>query len=539
MVWCSELQSTVGVHARRGVPSKARKEGKRRCAGTLPPVRATRRRCGGPWPSRSSPRSFLPRRWESCSRSGQDGRRSPRPLPPPPTSGATAARRATRTRRRPGRPLTTRWRCRWRPSDGARRLQRRHVPAPGEDLALLPEGRQVHGAPPRGPTARCTTTRWPTPSASTRCSSTWSAFPGGRLQALSAGWDAQQKRWFHVDPHGAATPGDWLHWTRPGQNWNGMCADCHSTDVRKGYDPESDTYRTTWAEVWSAASRATDRARATWPGPEQPEGKRDRLENAALVTRTSRLTGQELGGSLRRLPLPAGAVHGPGHARRRAPRPLSPGAPLAAGSSTPTARSSTRTSSGNRSPRARCTRSASAAPTATTRTRGSAAPRGTRSAPAATAPTPTTTAPTTSTRRSGRGSRARRCSASAATCQGQNFMVVHFRRDHSIRVPRPDLTASLGVPNACSSGAATPTGRSPWVQAHYDVWYGKSRKPTWHHLIAGGGRAPRRRAGPGNARGRCALVRHRRATAVELLGSYAGPAAAQGRSRRRSPTPRR
>jgi cytochrome c553 len=62
-------------------------------------------------------------------------------------------------------------------------------------------------------------------------------FPGGRLQALSAGWDVKEKRWFHVNPRGPAAPGDWLHWTRAGQNWNGMCADCHSTNVRKNYDP--------------------------------------------------------------------------------------------------------------------------------------------------------------------------------------------------------------------------------------------------------------------------------------------------------------
>ena len=102
---------------------------------------------------------------------------------------------------------------------------------------------------PRGRTARCATSRWPTPSASRRCSSTWCPFPGGRLQTLSAAWDTKAKRWFHVDPRGAAPPGDWLHWTRPGQSWNAMCSDCHSTAVRKRYDPETDAYQTTWSEI--------------------------------------------------------------------------------------------------------------------------------------------------------------------------------------------------------------------------------------------------------------------------------------------------
>jgi hypothetical protein len=42
---------------------------------------------------------------------------------------------------------------------------------------------------------------------------------------------------------------DWLYWTNNGQNWNAMCAECHSTDLRKNYDPETDTYRTAWSEI--------------------------------------------------------------------------------------------------------------------------------------------------------------------------------------------------------------------------------------------------------------------------------------------------
>jgi tetratricopeptide (TPR) repeat protein len=45
------------------------------------------------------------------------------------------------------------------------------------------------------------------------------------------------------------SPDDWLHWTRNGQNWNGMCAECHSTNLQKGYDAESRTFNTTWSEI--------------------------------------------------------------------------------------------------------------------------------------------------------------------------------------------------------------------------------------------------------------------------------------------------
>ena len=43
--------------------------------------------------------------------------------------------------------------------------------------------------------------------------------------------------------------GDWLHWTNYSQNWNFTCAECHSTDLKKNYDAASDTYKTTWAEI--------------------------------------------------------------------------------------------------------------------------------------------------------------------------------------------------------------------------------------------------------------------------------------------------
>jgi tetratricopeptide (TPR) repeat protein len=43
--------------------------------------------------------------------------------------------------------------------------------------------------------------------------------------------------------------GDYLHWTSPAQNWNHMCADCHSTDLRKNYIPAADSFATTWSEI--------------------------------------------------------------------------------------------------------------------------------------------------------------------------------------------------------------------------------------------------------------------------------------------------
>jgi predicted CXXCH cytochrome family protein len=79
-------------------------------------------------------------------------------------------------------------------------------------------------------------------------------FPDGRLQALSIAWDAGPKdkggqRWFHLYPDEQIRHDDFLHWTRLNQNWNFMCAECHSTGVRKNYDAANDRFATTWAEI--------------------------------------------------------------------------------------------------------------------------------------------------------------------------------------------------------------------------------------------------------------------------------------------------
>ncbi|MCZ6873324.1 MAG: cytochrome c3 family protein, partial [bacterium] len=75
------------------------------------------------------------------------------------------------------------------------------------------------------------------------------ALPGGRLQSLSIAWDVTKQRWFHLYPNEKVKPGDALHWTGLYQTWNVMCAECHSTNLQKNYDPKTATYQTTWSAV--------------------------------------------------------------------------------------------------------------------------------------------------------------------------------------------------------------------------------------------------------------------------------------------------
>ena len=79
-------------------------------------------------------------------------------------------------------------------------------------------------------------------------------FPDGRIQALSIAWDSRPKetggqRWYHLYPNENVGHDDVLHWTKLNQNWNFMCAECHSTGVQKNYDAAKDTFQTAWAEI--------------------------------------------------------------------------------------------------------------------------------------------------------------------------------------------------------------------------------------------------------------------------------------------------
>jgi predicted CXXCH cytochrome family protein len=80
------------------------------------------------------------------------------------------------------------------------------------------------------------------------------AFPDGRYQALSIAWDSRSKeqggqRWYHLHPDEAVPYNDSLHWTGTYYNWNSRCAECHSTDLQKNYSLEKNQYQTTWFEI--------------------------------------------------------------------------------------------------------------------------------------------------------------------------------------------------------------------------------------------------------------------------------------------------
>ncbi|MFC2080028.1 tetratricopeptide repeat protein [Bacteroidota bacterium] len=79
-------------------------------------------------------------------------------------------------------------------------------------------------------------------------------FPGGAYQCLPIAWDTRPEdkggqKWYHLYGDEHIPPDDILFWTRTTQNWNYMCSECHSTNTRKSFDYKSKTYNTTWNEI--------------------------------------------------------------------------------------------------------------------------------------------------------------------------------------------------------------------------------------------------------------------------------------------------
>jgi len=122
-------------------------------------------------------------------------------------------------------------------------------------------------------------------------------FPGGRLQTLAVTWNTLDSVWYYMpdstyknevmDHH------NWLHWTNQAQNWNSMCAYCHSTDLKKGYDYKNDTYHTTWSEidVSCEACHGPGSYHIKWAN--LPEYAREKIKNYGLLEKTSGITNKE------------------------------------------------------------------------------------------------------------------------------------------------------------------------------------------------------------------------------------------------------
>ena len=98
-------------------------------------------------------------------------------------------------------------------------------------------------------------------------------FPDGHYQCLRQAWDTKKNKWFDLYPDFKVVHSEWLHWSRGGLNWNNMCADCHSTNVRKQYKQEDHSYDTKFALINVSCEACHG------PGKEHAEDVKEQGEN--------------------------------------------------------------------------------------------------------------------------------------------------------------------------------------------------------------------------------------------------------------------
>lgn len=121
-------------------------------------------------------------------------------------------------------------------------------------------------------------------------------FERGKYQCLHVAWDTEKEEWFNMSAmvyNEDIYHTDWLHWTGQGQNWNGMCAECHSTNLKKNYFHEVDSFYTTYSEINVSCEACHG------PGSEHikwarlPEGSRPGNTNFELKVQTSSINNEQ------------------------------------------------------------------------------------------------------------------------------------------------------------------------------------------------------------------------------------------------------
>ena len=345
-------------------------------------------------------------------------------------------------------------------------------------------------------------------------------FPDGRLQCLNIAWNVEKKQWYRLPPYEVKGTDDWLHWTKGGQTWNVMCAECHSTRVTKGYNPDTDRYQTTWFEidVGCEACHGPGSKHLAWA--ERPPLARTRAKNYALTVRTGTLAAAD------QIKLCA-----PCHSRRSqlgdnghvegelldlmVPQLLSQGLYYPDGQILEEVYvygSFVQSKMYNHG--VRCSDCHDIHSLKRHKEKNDLCTQCHR---AEIYDTPMHHFH--KEKHDGKPSEGHLC----VKCHmpGRIYMGADYRLDHSLRIPRPDLSGTLGTPNSCSAQGCHADKPLAWNIEHYTKWYGESRKPHYGEIIAAG-RARKPEAEPGLIRlaEDSLLPAIVRATALELLRSY-------------------
>ena len=372
-------------------------------------------------------------------------------------------------------------------------------------------------------------------------------FPDGRLQALGIAWDSRPaeaggQRWFHLYPDEHIDHNDELHWTGYNQNWNYMCADCHSTNLQKNYDAGSRRFDTRWSEInvsceachgpgsghkqWAAkdaTAQALDKTRGLVVSLDERKGVSWQMD--PLTGTAQRSTPRDSTTEIQvcaRCHARRGAIasdHVPGHAFMDAYRPALLTEQLyypdgqikdevyVYGSFIQSKMFHTGVTCSD----------CHDTHTLALRAAGDQVCLGCHAADRF------ASARHHFHKLESKGARCAECHMPET-----HYMVVDPRRDHSIRIPRPDLSDSLGTPNACIRCHADQT--NSWAAERVREWYGEPA--AGYQDYAATLHAARNGAPDGAAQLIELLSREEqpaiaRATALSLLARYPTPQALQ------------
>jgi predicted CXXCH cytochrome family protein len=306
---------------------------------------------------------------------------------------------------------------------------------------------------------------------------------GGRLQALDIAWDTARQQWFWLGNGTPAKPASTYHWTGPFYRWNRTCIDCHSTNPQARFEPQTNEYKSTYV--------------ATSIGCQSCHGPGAKHVTSAQSANASSSVMPDTG-----LPKVDAGICFACHARRtRLLDGYQPGKPFLDYFSPALLRQDLYFPNGQildevfeygsfqQSKMARagvtcldCHRPHDAGLKAEgnalcTQCHAETKPeRFLKQDPSGQFDAPSHT-------RHAVGSAGAQC----VNCHmpERTYMKVDPRRDHSFVIPRPDLSASLGTPNACTTCHAGKD--NAWAAETMDKWYGAQwrKRPTIAHAFAG------------------------------------------------------
>ncbi len=363
-------------------------------------------------------------------------------------------------------------------------------------------------------------------------------FGNGRLQCLSVAWDTEKKRWYHLNPDEKIASTDWLHWTKQSHNWNGMCAECHSTRLKKQFDPESNSYQTIWSEIDVNCETCHGPGSLHNEWAELPEMARPEIKNYGLVVKTSDLNPEQQIAVCARCHSRRLQLKDFDHSEKQLmdsiiPELLSEGLYHADGQildevyvygsfvQSKMYHNDVKCSD--------CHDVHSGKPLLQdndlclqchqAQVYDSKTHHFHRTKEEGGKPL---------TNKSGQVVSAVGEGSSCVNCHmpGQTYMGVDLRPDHSLRIPRPDLSIALGTPNACNQCHVDETLK--WSDDHFTRWYGLSRKAHYGSVLAAGRlRKPAAETDLVRLAGDALYPDIVRATALQLLGSYPSEASRQ------------